>query len=168
MTMHLKNVAVALLDQLGAVAMSIDDDDYAQPLPLISNATVGKHIRHTLEFVDIMVTALKTGTISYDKRAHDKSLDTDRQLALHMITKLKIALKQLDQNVDLTLEVEFPLAGISLQNVPTNLLRELVYNIEHMVHHMAILKIALANHFPSVELSGDFGVAQSTLVYQAQ
>jgi hypothetical protein len=44
--------------------------------------------------------------------------------------------------------------------------RELVYNIEHVVHHMALVKIGLKELLPDLDLPDDFGVAVSTIRYQ--
>jgi len=44
----------------------------------------------------------------------------------------------------------------------TNYLRELTYNIEHAVHHMAIMKIGISEIAPYVTCPRDFGVAVST------
>jgi hypothetical protein len=46
--------------------------------------------------------------------------------------------------------------------------RELVYNLEHAIHHMAIMKIAVDNAFPQVQMPENFGVAYSTIRYQQQ
>jgi len=46
--------------------------------------------------------------------------------------------------------------------------RELQYNIEHAIHHMAIIKIAIGACFTEVELPANFGVAYSTVRYQKQ
>jgi hypothetical protein len=43
--------------------------------------------------------------------------------------------------------------------------RELVYNIEHAIHHMALIKIGLRAEFSSVIIPDSFGVASSTLRY---
>ena len=50
--------------------------------------------------------------------------------------------------------------------INTTLYRELQYNVEHAVHHMAIIKIALINNFGDVEIPASFGIAHSTIKYQ--
>jgi hypothetical protein len=47
--------------------------------------------------------------------------------------------------------------------VETTALRELVYNIEHAVHHMAIMKIGVREIASYIGLSSDFGIAASTI-----
>ena len=47
--------------------------------------------------------------------------------------------------------------------VESTLERELVYNIEHAVHHMAMIKIGLRQIAPEILIDKNFGVAQSTV-----
>jgi hypothetical protein len=48
----------------------------------------------------------------------------------------------------------------------TNYFRELTYNIEHAVHHMAIIKIGIREVANYVTLPADFGIAASTIRYK--
>ncbi len=47
--------------------------------------------------------------------------------------------------------------------IASNFYRELIYNIEHAVHHMAIMKIGVLEVAPYVSMPLDFGVAVSTI-----
>ena len=49
--------------------------------------------------------------------------------------------------------------------IETNYERELLYNLEHSIHHQALIKVALLQ-LQSVEIPENFGVAQSTIVYR--
>ncbi len=57
------------------------------------------------------------------------------------------------------------MGNISLE-IPTNFYREMVYNIEHCIHHQALIKVALnemeANHL----INKNFGIAPSTIQYR--
>ena len=50
--------------------------------------------------------------------------------------------------------------------VSTCLARELVYNIEHAIHHMAIIRMALIQEFPDINVDSNFGIAYSTIKFQ--
>jgi hypothetical protein len=63
----------------------------------------------------------------------------------------------------LKLEVGYDLSKEDFVLVDTNYTRELVYNIEHAVHHMAIMKIGIREVAPYVTLAPDFGIAASTI-----
>jgi len=50
--------------------------------------------------------------------------------------------------------------------VDTTFNRELLYAIEHTVHHMAIIKIGMLLNYPNVTVPENFGVAESTIQYK--
>ncbi|MDH3651116.1 MAG: hypothetical protein OEQ53_15620, partial [Saprospiraceae bacterium] len=60
------------------------------------------------------------------------------------------------------------ISTIHPQGVPSNVARELLYNLEHLIHHLAIIRIAMREVEPDVELGAHFGVAPSTLLYRAE
>ena len=47
----------------------------------------------------------------------------------------------------------------------SNYNRELMYNLEHTIHHQALIKVAI-NVFTDMLLPEDFGVAPSTMQYR--
>jgi hypothetical protein len=51
-------------------------------------------------------------------------------------------------------------------SIETTATRELVYNIEHAVHHMAIMKIGVREIASYICLAPDFGIAASTIRYK--
>ena len=66
----------------------------------------------------------------------------------------------------LKLEVGYHRDCDECMTIETNYLRELTYNIEHAVHHMAIIKIGIREVAPYVVIPGDFGIAVSSLRYR--
>jgi hypothetical protein len=50
--------------------------------------------------------------------------------------------------------------------IASSLARELVYLIEHTIHHLAIIKIGLNQGYPHLVLPVNLGVAPSTLLYR--
>ena len=55
-----------------------------------------------------------------------------------------------------------------VHRVESTLDRELIYNIEHAIHHMAMIKIGLKVLAPELHLPENFGVAPSTIRYRHQ
>ena len=49
--------------------------------------------------------------------------------------------------------------------ISTNYFRELVYNLEHTVHHMALIRVGI-NEVSAVKVPEEFGVASSTIKYK--
>ena len=144
----------------------IDEKDYVIPSRALSGASIGQHLRHTLEFFICFEKGIEQGIINYDKRAHDKVIENDKFVALACIEKTAAFVKDLNLNKTLILEAGYDLKKEELITIPTNVSRELVYNVEHAVHHMAIMKIGIREVAPYVNLLPDFGVAASTIRYQ--
>jgi hypothetical protein len=51
--------------------------------------------------------------------------------------------------------------------VQTNYFRELLYNLEHSIHHQALIKVAVLKN-KNIQLCSEFGVAKSTIEYRTQ
>jgi uncharacterized damage-inducible protein DinB len=166
--MNISISALRILDQLRNVVESIESNDFCAPSEALSGSTIGQHLRHTLEFFICFENGFKNGILNYDKRAHDKLIESDKYLALSTIESIKDFVKNIDLNKNLQLEVSYDITSDSFAVVDTNALRELVYNIEHAVHHMAIMKIGIREVAPYLKLSSDFGVAASTVRFQQQ
>jgi hypothetical protein len=66
----------------------------------------------------------------------------------------------------LTLEVGYDADSDDCVTISTNYFRELTYNIEHAIHHMAIMKIGVREIAPYIPLDENFGVAVSTVRYR--
>lgn len=152
-----------ILSQLSDLIYQLKEEDYSKPSTALSGSSLGQHLRHTLEFFICLEAGYQTGIINYDKRSHDKLLETDKFIALNVIGTISRFLEDLKTNKHLTLEVGYDLERDVFERVETNAFRELVYNIEHAVHHMAIMKIGIREVAPYITLPPDFGIAASTI-----
>lgn len=161
--MHLAKAAINILNQLANLTTRISAPDFTRSSALLSGSTIGQHVRHTLEFFVCLESGCRTGLVNYDQRDHDKSIETDKALALSVIRKASEFVSGLKENKPLVLKAGCRPEDETGVSVETNIHRELMYNIEHAVHHMAIIKIAIREIAPYVPLEVDFGVAASTL-----
>ena len=157
-----------LLSQLAAVIEQIREDDYTLPLPTLSGSTFGQHVRHTLEFFGCLMHAEATGVVNYDHRSHDKSVENDKALALKLIGEIAQFLDANHEDFPVAFEADYTIKGSDEVRMPSSFYREVAYNIEHTIHHMALIKIAIILSFNYIELPNNFGVASSTVRYQAQ
>jgi len=166
--MNLTGVCQHILGQLHDLVRQLEEKHFIQPSPALGQSTIGQHLRHTLEFFLCLEKGVAHGVINYDKRAHDKLIETDRFIALSTLDRIAHFVAQLTDSRRLSLEVSYDLASDEFLTVETNAVRELVYNIEHAVHHMALMKIGVREVAPYVTLPADFGIAASTLRHQQQ
>jgi hypothetical protein len=120
-----------------------------------------------LEFFLCLEQGFGRGIVNYDRRAHDKLIETDKFIALNAIRGIQEFISTHKQDQPLKLEVGYHHDSEESISISTNYYRELSYNIEHAVHHMAIMKIGLREVAPYVHFPADFGIAVSTVRHQA-
>ncbi|MBX2955941.1 MAG: DinB family protein [Cyclobacteriaceae bacterium] len=164
--MSVKNACCDILSQLTHLVNQLSEHEYSKPIESLGHSSIGQHVRHTLEFFICLEQGFGTGSINYDKRSHDKLVETDKYLALSTLNRINEFVTSNTQNKVLSLEMNYSLDQEILISVETNYLRELIYNIEHAVHHMAIIKIGVREVVPHINLPSTFGIASSTLRYQ--
>ena len=164
--MTLSDIAIKVLSQLQDLVDQIKESDFTKSSATLSGSTIGQHVRHTLEFFLCFEAGYRWGVVNYDKRPHDKGIETDRHLALNTIAQIAGFVSRLEAHKNIILEVGYDPLIDEYISVQTNALRELVYNIEHAVHHMAIIKIGVREMAPYISLDCDFGIAASTMRFR--
>jgi DinB family len=156
----------SILTQLEDVVKNIREEDFSKPSTALSQATIGQHLRHTIEFFICLESGFEKGTVNYDKRTHDKMIERDRVIAGESLRRIAQFIATHRNDKMLMLEVAYETESENWVILDTNYWRELVYNIEHAVHHMAIMKIGIREVAPYLSLPPDFGIAVSTLRYK--
>lgn len=164
--MKISLAAIAVLTQLADVTRQLSVREYNMPIERLGNSTLGQHIRHTLEFFICLYEGCGRGSVNYDNRRRDPEIEEKPEAALLAINRIQNFVETSTQDTTLKLEVNYNMQDGDAQVLDTNFYRELAYNIEHAVHHMAILKIGLQELIPGIELPPGFGVAISTLKYR--
>ncbi len=147
------NDALYYLNRLNA-------EEYARSLPLLSDSSIGQHSRHFIEFYQCLLAQADRHSINYCLRQRDYGIETDPEQAIAAIQTILQQLKQLDlaSNLHLhTTEMETETA------IPSTVGRELFYNVEHTIHHLALIKVGLKIVKPELELPSHFGIAPSTI-----
>lgn len=161
--MQLKEPIFSLLEQLQYLLERITNEQYVKNIAVLSDSSIGQHIRHTLEFFIELENGYENGTVDYDKRIRNHAIESDRDYAIGTIILIRSRLVKI--NKDLKICVEYGVGEKSTAIVATNYFRELVYNLEHTVHHMAIIRIGV-NAIAKIKLPAEFGIAASTLNYR--
>jgi len=155
-----------VLSDLTGFLEQIDDNRYHQPIALLSGATLGQHVRHTVEFFQCLTAQTDGGVINYDKRQRNTTIEMNTGYAIEVVETLEEKIRLLEPNKKLQLEVCYDTDQNTFSQVDTSVERELIYNIEHAIHHKAIIKIGVKKIAPEIVLPETFGVAPSTTKYR--
>ena len=150
------------LNELHELLNQLTSDDYVYPCPYLSNASIGAHTRHIIEMFQCLHVQYSDGIINYDSRKRDRSIETDLNQAKVAIENCLSELEKPNKSLRLVQMIE----GYEI-TTESNYNRELLYNLEHCIHHQALIKVAVLQ-LESVQISESFGVAPSTLEYRKQ
>ena len=164
--MQLKNTSKTILNQIFDLTAQLSDAEYSAKLDLLSGNSIGKHVRHVVEFFELLVEGSTKGLINYDKRDHELLYETDTKATLVKLESLKTGIDEISNGNEVILEVSYASTDADAVRIKSSFERELAYNIEHAIHHMAIIKIATQTVFPKIRLAENFGVAYSTVRFQ--
>jgi len=163
--MLLKKPIQHVFEQLSESLRQISNDEYKMPSESLSNSTIGQHVRHIIELFLCLQQGYQTGVVNYEKRKRDYRIETDKDFAMDLMLDVFNNLEQ--PNKELILEAEDYCEDVQTVSVPSNYFRELAYNLEHTIHHMALIRVGV-NEVASVQLPDEFGVAYSTIKYRQQ
>lgn len=158
----LKKAAINQLLSLRSILDQIKSEDFTLPVSSLNKATIGKHIRHVLEFYECLLFNVEDSSISYDQRKRNLLLEENLKYATDFVTQVIDELQKVEHNKRMLLVSNYDGQSVGMES---SLYREITYNIEHTVHHFAIINIAIQNHFQYIELPEYFGYADSTVQY---
>jgi len=155
------NIFVQLADSLN----QLSQEEYSQPCKTLFNNTIGQHVRHIIELFQCLEKGYESGVVNYEKRKRDTAIEADKELASRLLLEIHGGLSK--ENKALTLEASYDDHTTDPILFDTNYNREIAYNLEHTIHHMALIRVGI-NEISSIELPEDFGVASSTVKYRKQ
>ncbi|MBS1490444.1 MAG: DinB family protein [Bacteroidetes bacterium] len=157
------HLLTAIIHQLQQLLSTLTNQQYQERIPVLSNATIGQHTRHIIEFFIELNRGYESGRVNYDARKRDPEIETNTGCALRKLQIIKEGLNK--KNKPLFLDCDFGQEDVLLHTIPTSLERELVYNLEHTIHHMAIIRIGVSA-ISTILLPDYFGVATATLKFR--
>lgn len=163
--MQLNQAVNNVFIQLSSSLDQLSGQEYIQPCNNLSNNTIGQHVRHIIELFQCLEKGYDDGLVNYEKRKRDIAIETDKNLAASL---LKEVYDQLDRpDKEMILEACYDDLAADPIKIPTNYYREVAYNLEHTIHHMALIRVGI-REVSTIELPADFGVASSTVKYRKQ
>ncbi len=157
-TIPIKNTLLLLSDTI----LQLTNEQYQQPCTQLSGGSIGQHCRHVIELFKELLTGYEIGTVNYEKRQRDLILETNLEQAIIQINDILNSIQKPDKNLQLYCNLGLSEPEFELS---TNYFRELFYNLEHSVHHMALIRIGIQS-LTNLEIPASFGVAASTIQYR--
>jgi hypothetical protein len=142
---------------------SLRQDQYVHQIEHLGNATIGAHTRHIIELLQCSIHGYHSGFVDYENRSRDLLLENNMELALATLLQLRQDINKPDKMIQI---FTFPAPGeTAVSPVMSSYFRELIYNTEHAIHHMALIKVALIE-MKINSVDEHFGMAYSTIRYK--
>jgi hypothetical protein len=163
--MQLQQAVNNVFVQLAETIKQLSPSQYIQPCSNLVNNTIGQHVRHIIELFQCLETGYPSDTVNYEKRKRDVTIETDKELALKLLQDIHTDLGRPDKQ--LTLHASYDDHSEEPIAIPTNYYREVAYNLEHTIHHMALIRVGI-KEVSDITLPEDFGVASSTVKHRKQ
>jgi hypothetical protein len=150
------------LDELVDLLNQLSEKEYSKSCFELSGASIGEHTRHIVEMFQCLNQNYDLGIVNYDKRDRKVLIQTNTDFAVQMILNVKNSIQKENKKIELQQMID----GTAIK-IQSNYYRELLYNLEHCIHHQALIKVAILK-FENVAVNENFGVARSTVEYRKQ
>jgi uncharacterized damage-inducible protein DinB len=160
------HLEVALLRQAVILLEDLPDSLYTSTTPFTPEGTVGRHLRHCVDFFECFLEGLPAGRIDYADRRRDPTIESSRAAALIRLVELEARLATLT-GFDLRRSVLVRPEDDDLHPrdqqawFRSSVGRELRFLASHTVHHFALIAVLLRTLGRSTD--PEFGVSPSTL-----
>ncbi len=148
------------LQEVVSLLRQLDETEYTQPFHELSGSTIGQHTRHIIEMFQCLIDNYNNGIVNYDLRQRNKKIETETTFAISSMEEICLTMVMENKPLHLIQNIN----GNELV-MDTNYYRELLYNLEHCIHHQALIKVALLSN-DNIQLQQNFGVAPSTIQYK--
>ncbi|MEO5681486.1 MAG: hypothetical protein ABIQ88_02530 [Chitinophagaceae bacterium] len=162
--MHLQKTIQNVFVQLTASLELLNDSQYVYASKILSNATIGQHVRHIIEMFICLEDGYTAGIVNYENRKRDITIETQRAVAGALLKSICNGLNK--ENKCLVLKGAYNEDSDELIDFDTNYYREIAYNLEHTIHHMALIKVGI-REVSDIEIPAGFGVASSTIKFRS-
>ncbi|GMN06114.1 hypothetical protein MTsPCn5_15030 [Croceitalea sp. MTPC5] len=149
------------LIQLKTVLANLPENCFAKPCEALSGSSIGQHTRHVIELYQCLLKGYDKAVIDYDDRARDIEIETDVHKAIDALNAIQEALERPDKNLLLVNRLN----GESVE-VQSTYFREVLYNLEHVIHHKALLKVGIQDLDQPFSLPSSFGIAPATIEFR--
>jgi hypothetical protein len=152
-----------LFEMLEDSLVQLSEEQYTRKIDTLSGATIGQHVRHILEMFVCLQDGCNCGIVNYEKRKRDIIIENSKDIAIDLMHRIIYSLHC--SNRELILEAGFDHNSSEFTRLPTNYFREIAYNLEHTIHHLALIRIGIVE-VSEIQLPKEYGVASSTIKHR--
>lgn len=163
------SAAEGVLQQGLAMLDNTDKESFSRKEEGPWGSSIGAHYRHVLDHFVCLIEGLWDFQINYDLRGRNQDIESSVEAARQATRELIEALNAIPDDVlkrECTVVYSVGYAEEETQAVRSVVARELMFCVGHAIHHYAIVKLLCS--LRAVPLPYEFGIAPSTLKYQAQ
>jgi hypothetical protein len=156
----------AVLHQLEQMLERLSDEQFARKPAGVAASSIGKHVRHNLDLVEVLLAGLETGRIDYERGRRGSDVERSRAAALEAVRRWQRELigrrwPAPDRPLRLSLLLAPEAEPIEVES---GLERELAFVLSHTIHHNSLIG-ALAS-LEGVTPPADFGYAPATIAHR--
>ena len=154
-----------VLHQLRDAIETLTDDQYIQSPVGVFDASIGGHVRHTIDHARLLLEHAEGGTVDYDQRDRDSDVERNRAAAIDELQRIDDQLRQVGQETAYSaVQIRSTVSGEGDSVTgKSSFIRELIFVQSHTVHHNAL--IAAMIRTLGVDVPAEFGYAPSTLAF---
>jgi uncharacterized damage-inducible protein DinB len=163
--MELQKAVQQVFLQLTDSLNQLQPDQYIQSCKNLSGNTIGQHVRHIIEMFQCLDAGYLKGEVDYEKRKRDKHIESNKDFATEILKEISRQISR--ENKTLYLLTYYDELQTQPEKIGTNYFREIAYNLEHTIHHMALIRVGL-RELGDLPVDDSYGVASSTLKYRKQ
>lgn len=154
--------SIQTIEQFKEVLKKLPLDCYSKSCTILSNATIGQHTRHIVELYQCLLNGYESAEVCYDKRERNRRIEEKVDFAIDQLGEIQLRLQHPNKALQITHKL-----GNSEACIQSNYFREVLYNLEHTIHHHALIKVGI-QQLTNMELPESFGVAPSTIQYRKE
>jgi arginine utilization protein RocB len=162
----LPECTIEALQQLRELIVAVQNSG-KPPAETYAGSGIGRHVRHVIDHFRALAAGIDCGCIDYNIRSRNSAIERDPHLSLleiHRLIDWLATLRPDDEPVLVVSEISCHLTENQVFRSNTN--RELLYLINHTIHHVAYA--ALLAKSCGIECSEDVGFAPATASFLRQ
>lgn len=155
------------LSQVSEILNAVQGLPHHTATSFYCGTNAGKHVRHILDHFLAFIAALDEGVLDYNRRNRESDVERDWNAAQEQLDTIitRIAAMPVEAT-PIKIISEVDTCATENEQFDSNLPRELLYLINHTMHHTAYIRL-LAQH-EGIHFAEHIGIAPATASYLRQ